>query len=263
MPIERQDIHSTVRSHYGEIAKGSGSCCGPTGCCAPGETTEAAVLGYAPADIALLPQGVDLGLGCGNPLAIASIAAGETVLDLGSGAGIDCFLAARELAGTGRVIGVDMTPEMIDRARDAARRGNYVNVEFRQGLIEDLPVEDGTVDLIISNCVLNLSPDKPAVIREAFRVLRPGGRLAISDVVATAELPDAVVNDLALYSGCIAGAPYVGDMERWLREAGFVRVRIHPREESRAFINTWSPGHDAGEYIVSAIIEGWKPASGK
>ena len=257
--MEDLKVHETVRSHYGEIAKGSGSCCGTDGCCSSPTASDAAVLGYSSEEIASLPVGVDLGLGCGNPLAIASIKEGETVLDLGSGAGIDCFLAARQLKGTGRVIGVDMTPEMIDRARDAARRGNYANVEFKLGMIEDLPVEDGQVDIIISNCVLNLSPDKPAVLRSSFRVLKSGGRLAISDVVATAELPDEVKQDLALYAGCVAGAPFIGELEQWLKEAGFVDVSIRPREESRTFINTWSPGRDAGDYVVAAIIEARKP----
>lgn len=253
-------IYSTVRSRYGEIAKGSGSCCGSDGCCSSPTAADAAVLGYDAAEIAQLPEGADLGLGCGNPLAIASIKEGETVLDLGSGAGIDCFLAARKVGPTGRVIGVDMTPEMIERARLAAQRGNYSRVEFRQGMIERLPVEDASVDLIISNCVINLSPNKRAVLREAFRVLRPGGRLAVSDVVATAELPDEVKNDLALHAGCIAGAPYIGDMEQWLYFEGFEHIEVRPREESRTMINTWSPGRDAGDYVVAAIIEARKPA---
>ena len=257
--MEQDTIHESVRSHYAEVAVGKASCCGSDGCCSAPTTSDAAVLGYDAAEIAMLPEGADLGLGCGNPLAISSIVDGETVLDLGSGAGIDCFLAARQLHGTGHVIGVDMTHEMIARARDGAVRGKYSNVEFRLGEIEHLPVEDKSIDVIISNCVLNLSPDKPQVLRESFRVLRPGGRLAISDVVATAALPQAVKDDLALYAGCVSGAPFLGDLEQWLKEAGFVDVSIRPREESRQFINTWAPGREPGEYVVAALIEARKP----
>ncbi len=256
--MELPIIHDAVREKYGAIASGSGSCCGSDGCCSTPSATDAAVLGYDPADIAALPAGADLGLGCGNPLAIASIKEGETVLDLGSGGGIDCFLAARQLRGTGKVIGVDMTPAMLARARAAAERGGYANVEFREGLIEELPVESGTVDLIISNCVVNLSPDKPRVLGEAFRVLRANGRLAISDVVATAVLPDDLRRDLDLHSACVAGASLLTDLERWLADAGFVEIAIRPREESRTFINTWTPDHPAGDYVVSALIEARK-----
>jgi arsenite methyltransferase len=252
-------IHESVRAHYADVAVGKTSCCGTDGCCSTPTATDAAQLGYDPIEIALLPEGADLGLGCGNPLAISSIVEGETVLDLGSGAGIDCFLAAKQLRGTGLVIGVDMTPEMLSRARDGVVRGGFTNVEFRLGQIEHLPVGDTTVNVIISNCVLNLSPDKPQVLREAFRVLKPGGRLAVSDVVATAELPREVKDDLALYAGCVAGAPFLGDLRQWLQDAGFVDITIRAREESRQFINTWAPGRDAGEYVVAALIEARKP----
>jgi len=206
-------------------------------------------------------MGSDLGLGCGNPHAIAALQPGETVLDLGSGAGFDCFLAAAQVGKTGRVIGVDMTPEMIAKAREHAAAGAYSNVEFRLGDIENLPASDASVDVIISNCVINLSPDKRNVFREALRVLRPGGRLAISDVIATAQLPEDVRNDLALYSSCMGGALTVTELETMLRESGFHNIRIQPKRESREFIREWAPGRNAEEYIVSAFIEAVKPGS--
>ena len=258
--MEQETIRESVRSHYAEVAVGKASCCGTDGCCSTPSAADAVQLGYDAAELAQLPQGADLGLGCGNPLAISSIIEGETVLDLGSGAGIDCFLAARQLHGTGHVIGVDMTLEMIARANENALRGEYKNVEFRLGQIEHIPVADNSVDVIISNCVLNLSPDKAQVVREAYRVLRPGGRLAISDVVATAVLPQEVKDDLALYAGCVSGAPFRGDLQRWLEEAGFIGVSIRPREESREFINTWAPGRYPGDYVVAALIEAHKLA---
>ena len=207
------------------------------------------------------PEGANLGLGCGNPQAIAALQPGETVLDLGSGAGFDAFLAARAVGDSGRVIGVDMTHEMLAKARDNATRAGYTNVEFRLGEIEHLPVADAGVDVIISNCVINLSPDKPQVFREAFRVLRSGGRLAISDVVATAELPEAVRRDLALYTGCMAGASQVDELEAMLRKAGFTDIRIEPKDASREFIRDWAPGRRVEEYVVSATIEAIKPSA--
>jgi ubiquinone/menaquinone biosynthesis C-methylase UbiE len=205
--------------------------------------------------------GSDLGLGCGNPHAIAALRPGETVLDLGSGAGFDSFLAARQVGKTGRVIGVDMTPEMVAKARELAGTDEYSNVEFRLGEIENLPVADSSVDVIMSNCVINLSPDKRRVFREAFRVLRPGGRLAISDVIATAPLPEAVRNDLALHSSCIGGAVTIAELETILRESGFHNIRIHPKDESREFIRQWAPGRTIEDYVASAIIEAVKPMS--
>jgi SAM-dependent methyltransferase len=202
-----------------------------------------------------------MGLGCGNPQAIAALQAGETVLDLGSGGGFDCFLAARQVGARGHVIGVDMTPDMVSKARaNAAKSGDH-NVEFRLGEIENLPVADASVDVIISNCVINLSPDKPRVFREALRVLKPGGRLAISDVVATAELPPQVRQDLALYTGCMAGAALVSDLEAMLRASGFTDIRITPKDESKSFIRDWAPGTDITNYVVSANIEAVKPAA--
>jgi ubiquinone/menaquinone biosynthesis C-methylase UbiE len=218
-------------------------------------------MGYSPEEVQAVPVGADLGLGCGNPQAIAALQPGETVLDLGSGAGFDCFLAVRQVGPTGQVIGVDMTAEMVAKARANAREAGYANVEFRLGEIEHLPVADASVDVIISNCVINLSPDKPQVFREAFRVLRPGGRLAISDIVTTAPLPEEVRNDLALYAGCIAGAATIAELEAMLGESGFDNIRIQPKDESRQLIREWAPGQKIEDYIVSAAIEAVKPAS--
>jgi len=218
-------------------------------------------VGYSEADVLAVPAGSDLGLGCGNPHAIAALRPGETVLDLGSGAGFDGFLAARQVGKTGRIIGVDMTPEMVAKARDLARAEGYSNIELRLGEIEHLPLADSSVDVIMSHCVINLSPDKRSVFREAFRVLRPGGRLAISDVIATAQLPEAVRNDLDLYSSCIAGALTIVELETMLREAGFENIRVQPKDESREFICEWAPGRNIQDYIASAIIEAVKPSS--
>ena len=253
-------LRSAVRDAYGEIALGdAGSCCSPSAvpCCTDGSVS--LELGYSPDDLAAVPEGADLGLGCGNPGAIAALQPGETVLDLGSGGGFDAFLAARAVGPTGHVIGVDMTPAMVSKARANAESGNYSQVEFRLGEIEHLPVADATVDVIISNCVINLSPDKPAVFREAFRVLKSGGRLAISDVVAFADLPDEVRGDLALYSGCMAGASLISELEAILDATGFVDIAIDPKDDSRNFIERWAPGRDLTEYVVSATIEAVKP----
>ncbi|MHB0856384.1 MAG: arsenite methyltransferase [Anaerolineae bacterium] len=218
-------------------------------------------LGYSAEDLAAIPEGANLGLGCGNPEAFAELRSGETVVDLGAGAGLDCFLAARAVGPTGRVIGVDMTPEMVQRARENAARHSYAQVEFRLGEIEHLPVADNTADVILSNCVINLAPDKAAVFREALRVLKPGGRLAISDTVTTAPLPEEARKDLALWSECIAGALPIGELEEIIRGAGFEQVRVEPREESRAFIREWAPGRRVEEYLVSARIQGVKPGA--
>jgi SAM-dependent methyltransferase len=188
---------------------------------------------------------------------------GETVLDLGAGAGFDAFLAARRVGATGRVIGVDMTPDMVAKARANAARIGATNVEFRLGEIEHLPVADGTVDVILSNCVINLSPDKEAVFREAFRVLRPGGRLAIADVVATADLPKELADDVAALTGCVAGAARVEAIEGWLRAIGFVDVRVTTKEESRAVVAEWFPGRGLEQFVVSANIEGFKPGGAR
>lgn len=251
-------LRSAVRDAYSEIALSEGtSCCGPVPCCTDGSVS--LELGYSSDELGAVPAGADLGLGCGNPGAIAALQPGETVLDLGSGAGFDAFLAARAVGPAGRVIGVDMTPAMVSKARTNREAGDYAHVEFRLGEIEHLPVADATVDVIISNCVINLSPDKPAVFREAFRVLRPGGRLAISDVVAFAELPDDVRGDLALYSGCMAGASLISELTAVLADAGFVDVAIERKDDSRAFIERWAPGRDLTAYVVSATIAAVKP----
>ncbi len=260
--IEQDQVRASVRERYGAVAKaGAGAGCAPAGgCCSSTVTaTDATRLGYSAADAQAVPEGADMGLGCGNPIAIASIQPGEAVLDLGSGGGFDAFLAAPRVGPTGRVIGVDMTPEMISKARANAAKGGFTNVEFRLGEIEHLPLADESVDIIISNCVINLSPDKPQVFREALRVLKSGGRLAISDVVATAVMPEALRKDLAAYTGCVAGAALVDDLQAMLTGAGFTNVRIQPKDTSREFIREWMPGSSASDYVVSAVIEATKP----
>lgn len=254
-------IRAAVRESYGKVAsQGGGGCCSTSDCCAPAPAADVSMgLGYSSSEVTIVPEGANLGLGCGNPQAIAALKSGETVLDLGSGAGFDAFLAARAVGDSGRVIGVDMTPEMVDKARSNAVKGGYTNVEFRSGQIEALPVGDDTIDVIISNCVINLSPEKGRVFAEAFRVLKPGGRLAISDVVATAELPDEVRRDLALYTGCMAGASTIGELEQMMGAAGFAAIEIKPKDESREFIRTWAPGRGIEAYVVSATIEAIKP----
>jgi arsenite methyltransferase len=277
--ITHDDIRAAVRARYGTIAETRGAaasdpataCCaspspeaGSLACCGePTLTTldaKAHGYGYSHADTSTVPEGANLGLGCGNPIALASLRPGETVLDLGSGAGFDCFLAARAVGETGRVIGVDMTHEMLHKARANADKGSFTNVEFRLGEIEHLPVADASVDVIISNCVINLSPEKAQVFRDAFRVLKPGGRLAVSDVVATAPFPEEVQHDLALRAGCVAGASLLDDLEGMLTDAGFVDIRIQPKDESRTFIREWVPGTNIAEYLISATIEAIKPA---
>ncbi len=263
---EPDEIREAVRTRHGDIARQSSSCgCALSSCCespvAVPAGSSALRVGYSQQDLQITPKGADLGLGCGNPQAIAALKPGETVLDLGSGAGFDSFLAARQVGKTGHVIGVDMTPEMVAKARSLAVTEEYSNVEFRLGEIEHLPVADASVDVIMSNCVINLSPDKRKVFQEAFRILRPGGRLAISDVIATAPLPAAVRNDLALYSSCIGGAATTDELATMLHESGFQDVRIQPKDESREFIREWAPGRNIEEYIMSAIVEAVKPIS--
>lgn len=247
-------VRTQVRTAYGKVAQGAGAC--SVGCCGT-EGAGSLALGYTPEDLASAPEGADLGLGCGNPQALADLQPGETVLDLGSGAGFDCFLAARRVGRTGHVIGVDMTPEMVVKARDNARRVRAGNVEFRLGEIEHLPVPDASVDAIISNCVINLSPDKAAVFREALRVLKPGGRLAISDVVATRPIPPELAANVEALTGCVAGAAQVGDMRALLAGAGFDNVNIEMRDDSQAIIRQCIPG--AEDFLASARIEARKP----
>lgn len=207
----------------------------------------------------MAPEAANLGLGCGNPLAIASLRAGQVVLDLGSGAGFDCFLAARAVGPTGKVIGVDMTHEMLSKARENAQKNGFTNVEFRLGEIEALPVADNSIDVIISNCVINLSPEKQRVFDEAFRVLKPGGRLAVADMVATAVLPDDIKSDWGAYTGCMAGASQITDLQRMLESSGFDNIKIAPKDSSRSFIREWLPGKRVEDYLVSATIEAVKP----
>lgn len=266
---QADDIRQNVRDSYSQVAEASnsGNTCGTESSCC-GVSSDEAIntivstrLGYSKDDLEAVPKGADMGLGCGNPRAIASIQSGETVLDLGSGGGFDCFLAAAETGESGNVIGVDMTPTMISKARENAVRGKFPQVEFRLGEIENLPVADKTIDVIISNCVINLSPDKPRVFKEAYRVLKSGGRLAISDVVASTELPEEIRNDLQLYSGCMAGASVISELEQILSDSGFTEIKIAPKDESTEFIKDWAPGHDVEKYVVSATIEAIKPES--
>lgn len=259
---EQETIRDTVRARYGEIATQNGTCCsGPS--CGGTPSHDAVELsrlnGYTDADLSSVPEGANLGLGCGNPQAIASLQVGETVLDLGSGAGFDAFLAARAVGESGRVIGVDMTPEMLAKARANASKAGYNHVEFRLGEIERLPVADSTIDVIISNCVINLSPDKPAVFREAYRVLRSGGRLAVSDVVAMAPIPIELKKDWELYTGCVAGASLVADLRVMLEEAGFIDIRITRKGESRDILDNWFPGRGVADFVASASIQAVKP----
>jgi SAM-dependent methyltransferase len=232
----RTAVHTAVREHYGQIAENGGGgdgCCGPSnsGCCGPSNVVKLDTVAglYEDPDVAALPAEVtDLSLGCGDPVTLASLQPGQVVLDLGSGGGIDCFLAARKVGETGRVIGVDMTPAMIDRARRNQAKVGAGNVEFRLGEIEHLPVADSSVDVVISNCVINLSPDKEQVFREVYRVLRPGGRLAVSDIVTDGPLPDVVKQDLAAWAGCVAGALDVADYVAAIEAAGFASVTVAP-----------------------------------
>ena len=253
-------VREQVRSRYGDIARKEGSCCcgGECGSASRDAAGYAAKLGYSPDDVKSVPAGADMGLGCGNPHAIAGLKAGETVLDLGSGGGLDCFLASRQVGSEGRVIGVDMTPDMVTKARRAACEAGYGNVEFRLGEIEHLPVADGTVDVILSNCVINLSPDKQSVFNDAFRVLKSGGRLAVSDVVAVKPLPDSLRNDSGAYCSCVGGAALVSDIEHMLRDAGFSDVRVDIKQESAEIINGWEQSRGYADFVRSAFISAVK-----
>ncbi len=262
----KDDIRQHVRSEYAKVAEASneGACCGEAASCC-GVSDDDAIntlistrLGYSEDDLNAVPEGADMGLGCGNPRAIASLKAGEVVVDLGSGGGFDAFLCAQEVGEAGRVIGVDMTPTMISKARKNAEKGKFHQVEFRLGEIEHLPIADNTADIVISNCVINLSPDKQQVFHETFRVLKPGGRLAVSDVVATAEMPEEMKNDPMLHAGCMAGAELIEDIESMLEKAGFIQIRISPKDESREFIKDWAPGRGVEDYVLSAYIEAVK-----
>jgi SAM-dependent methyltransferase len=227
--MEKEEIKSKVREGYGLVARENTSCCGTlSSCCGAGASIQSIgeKIGYSRAEMGQVPEGANLGLGCGNPVALAGLKPGQTVLDLGSGAGFDSFLAARAVGENGRVIGVDMTPEMITKARENAEKGGFRNVEFRAGDIENLPVADGEVDVILSNCVINLAPEKPRVFAEAFRVLKPGGALTVSDVVLLKPLPAALASSAAAYLGCVAGASLKSDYLEMLRQAGFGDIRV-------------------------------------
>lgn len=226
--MEKEQIRQEVRKAYGAAAKRSGSCCGsrPANENSSLENAASRITGYTPEQLAVVPEDAILGLGCGNPTALASLQQGETVLDLGAGAGIDCFLAAKAVGETGRVIGVDMTAEMLDRARENARKHHFDNVDFRLGEIENLPVGDAAVDVVISNCVINLSPDKTRVFAEAYRVLKPGGRMMISDIVLLKDLPRTIKDDPELYVACVAGASRKEEYLGMIRNAGFGQIEV-------------------------------------
>lgn len=274
--LNDDEIRQAVRENYAKVAESGGSSCGcgtpsdlpmiETPCCGGSNNVgkerpiqDSTRMGYSSEELASVPEGADMGLGCGNPQAIAALKPGETVVDLGSGGGFDSFLAANKVGPEGHVIGIDMTPEMVSKARENALRNKYTNVEFRLGEIEHLPVADNSVNVILSNCVINLSPDKPSVYRDAFRILKPGGRLAISDMVAIAELPEELKNDLDNYCGCITGTVAVGEIEQMLTEAGFENIRIKHKDESKEFITEWVPGKSIEDYVMSASIEAVKP----
>ncbi len=246
--IETGTIHPVVREHYAEAARRNNSCCGgkaKSSCCGEKEVNYSGSEFYDPKSFENIPEDISsFSLGCGNPIALASLKSGEVVVDLGSGGGLDCFLASKKVGETGRVIGVDMTPEMLDKARGNLQKLGFSNVEFRLGEIEHLPIADGTVDVVISNCVVNLSPDKPQVFREVLRVLKPGGRLAISDIVTDGELPSALKKDLEAWAGCISGAQDVEDLKRLLAQTGFVNIQIEPKYFDEAALNDLGAGKE-------------------
>ena len=246
--ISQEDIRDSVRKRYARAARQQESV-GTASCCDSSAHVDATRLGYSAEDISSAPEGAEMGLGCGNPVALASLQPGEVVVDLGSGGGFDCFLASNRVGPTGRVIGVDMTPEMVSKARRTADSKGFDNVDFRLGEIEHLPVADDSVDVIMSNCVVNLSPDKPGVMRDAFRVLRSGGRLAISDLLAVGPMPDEVRADLDRYAECVSGAVSAEELEGWMNDAGFVDVIVAPTGATL----------DEGPWVAPFVIEGRKP----
>jgi len=253
--METSEIKTVVRERYAGFAEQGTSCCGGASSCAPVSTD----IGYSAEELRSAPEGADLGLGCGNPVAVASLREGETVLDLGSGPGLDCFLAAQRVGPSGRVIGVDMTPQMLDRARQNLRKTGLANVEFRLGEIENLPVADSSVDVVISNCVINLAPNKLRVFAEAFRALRPGGRLMVSDLVLTKELPPAVKESVLAYVGCVAGASLKEDYLAAIRGAGFQDVEV---VEEVAYPGEQTDGLEGIAGTVRSIrVKGIKPAA--
>jgi arsenite methyltransferase len=258
-------IREKVRERYAGIVNGSRKGRGAvTSCCCtpkdPSAKKQSARIGYSAEELNAVPEGANMGLGCGNPQGIAMLKKGEVVIDLGAGGGFDCFLAAKQVGRRGKVIGVDMTPEMISRARENARSGRFSNVEFRLGEIEHLPVADNTADAILSNCVINLSPDKPQVYRDAYRALKPGGRLTISDLVAIRPIPRSVKNDFEKHSGCVAGASPLRELERILKAAGFRDICVTVKEQSKEFIKDWFPGSGVEKFVRSAEVRAVKPA---
>ena len=279
----KEKIRDTVRQRYEEIAKAQTvkdrksqavSCCSPsndfasrmsTASCYEGPEVipeqMSAIMGYSEEDIASVIEGANIVLGCGNPVTLASLKRGETVVDLGSGGGFDCFLAVKQVGKDGQVIGVDITPEMISKARKNAEKMGMKNVEFRLGKIEHLPIADNCADLIMSNCVINLSPDKLQVYKEAYRILKPGGRLSISDVLATTPLPAKIRNNLELVAACVGGAATFEDTKKMLKKAGFYKIKIKTHDNSRNITREWDPDkcENIQDYIVSAYIEAVKP----
>jgi len=260
---DKDEIRDHIQKKYAKIAlKGSAGGCCSGGCSCNGAPVDVSAsstqIGYTKDDLSGVPIESNMGLGCGNPITIAALKEGETVLDLGSGGGFDCFLARRQVGETGYVIGVDMTPDMIKLARKNAKKSGYTNVEFRLGEIEHLPVADVSVDVIISNCVINLSLEKEKVFKDAYRVLKPGGRLSISDVVATAELPEQIRQDLAMMTGCIAGAEYVENIETMMNNAGFKNIILQPKDNSREILQLWVPDKHIEDFVASYIIEATK-----
>jgi len=253
-------VRKAVRQRYAERAQSQPPYCEKSGCCT--DAAESERLGYTEDQLQSLPEGADLGLGCGNPTAFAALKERETVLDLGSGAGIDCLLAARQVGKHGKVIGVDMTPEMIERARDNARAYGVDNVEFRLGEIEHLPVADASVDVVLSNCVINLSPDKPRVFREAYRALQPGGRLVVSDIVLLRPLPPAVRDSMEAYVGCVSGAAMKDEYLATIRVAGFRDIRILKEVSADAALpDVAAQSQELGSIAVSLTLEAWKGCS--
>jgi len=266
--MNRDKTIKIVRDAYGKIAKGQKGCCGST--CGADARKFAKSIGYSESDLKVIPDEANLALSCGNPTALAELKKGEIVLDLGAGAGFDCFLAASKVGSKGRVIGVDMTPEMIEKARNNAKIHKIKNVEFRLGEIENLPLADNSVDVAISNCVINLSPDKLRVFQEIYRVLRPGGRIAVSDLALHKKLPDKIEKNMEAYAGCIAGAILVSQYKHIVRKAGFKNVNIAVKGYSLypgsytedpgegAILGSFDKGESLQDYVVSVCVEGHK-----
>ena len=258
---DKQNTLEAVRKNYAAVAEKKNSTSPHSGCCNSVNSRADELsqrMGYSKEELASIPKNSNMGLGCGNPNVIADLKTGEIVLDLGSGGGIDCFLAAKAVGHNGYVIGVDMTPEMISKARRNAEKFTERNIEFRLGEIEHLPVADNSIDVIISNCVINLSTDKTQTFKEAYRVLKPGGRLAISDIVSLVELPNTIKQDLKKYTACISGALSVQKLRHILERCGFAHITISPKGESKEFIKEWTDEMDVTKFVVSATIEATK-----